>query len=297
MNIFEHIGIQQWRLRSAENRHHSDDDKAPRLDTAPQLGAEQPLDKAAQFHVSENRVGEQEVVQQVAQNSPLVADDLKSEARVQVGAQRVQPSTSDESSHESPLVPELAPTSADPFSNLDWQSMQAHIETDKHCPSCGPARSMLGSGKQHAKLMFVTDAPSASDLQQAQIFTGRAGQLFDSMLAAIGLQRGDVYATSVFKCKPFEDLTVSPACNKLLHRHIDLVCPDVIVTFGEFSAQTVLKANESLTVLRQEEQRCVSTKVAIVPTYGPAQMLDDNGLKALVWADLQRCMTLLNKAG
>lgn len=289
------MGIQQWQLRPAENRNHSDDDTAPQLDTA------QPTNKVVEHNVAEDVVGGQEVVPKVVQSSPLVAGDLEPPASVrtgvQVGAQQVHPSTPDESSQESPLLPELAPTpaAADPLSNLDWQAMQAHIETDIHCPSCGLDRAMLGSGNQHAKLMFVTDAPSASDLQQAQIFTGRAGQLFDSILAALSMQRGDVYTTSVFKCKPFEDLTVSPACNKLLHRQIDLVSPDVIVAFGEFSAQTVLKANESLTVLRQQEQRCVSTKVAIVPTYSPAQMLDDNGLKALVWADLQRCMNLLNK--
>ena len=89
-----------------------------------------------------------------------------------------------------------------------------------------------------------------------------------------------------------EDLSQSPNCDKILHRQIELIQPDVVIAFGEFAAQSVIKANESLEILRTTEQTCFRTKVPIVPTYTPSQMLDEPSLKAAVWQDMKRCISI-----
>ncbi len=176
---------------------------------------------------------------------------------------------------------------------LDWQGLQRTIEDSQHCPTCRRGNSLLGSGSTSADWVFITDAPSSQGVQQDILFTGRAGSLFEAMLLALDLKPADVYLTSVFKCAPTEDLAATPQCNRLIECQLELLSPAVIVTFGEFSAQAVLKANEPLDKLRTTGQRCVSTGVRVVPTYSPAQMLDEPALKADVWKDLKRCRQIV----
>lgn len=258
MNTLKQIGIQQWRRRSAP-------------------GLAQPLaDSGLTTDAAEN------AVQPNQEMSRERVDVIRSEPALDPTPVALAPAPSP-----------ISTPANDPLADLDWQSMQSMIETDQYCPSCRRGNSILGSGDTQADWMFVTDAPGSNDVQEDQLLTGRAGKLFEAMLQALGLERSVVYASSVFKCAPLDDLTLSPACNKLLHRQIELVQPKVVVTFGEFAAQAVIKANESLAVLRAKDQQCFSTKVAIVPTYSPAQMLDDNGLKAMVWSDLKKCLRFL----
>ena len=139
----------------------------------------------------------------------------------------------------------------------------------------------------------MVDAPSKAELQQEQILVGRAGKLFDAMLNALGLTRDIVYCSSVFKCAATENLGESPQCDDILARQISLIEPKVIVTFGEFAAQKVIKANEPLASLRQSKQQCYTSNVVIVPTYSPAEMLNDASLKPSVWQDLKRALALV----
>jgi len=164
------------------------------------------------------------------------------------------------------------------------------LDTNEHCPSCGWGNGLLGSGHQQADWMFVIDAPNSREIQAKALFAGRAGQLFEAMLTALGLERDMVYCTSLFKCAPTDDLSITPQCDALLQRQIDLVAPKVIVTFGEFTAQSLLKSNSSLEALRQTEQTCLRTQTLILPTYSPAQMLDDTILKSKVWHDLKKAI-------
>ena len=133
------------------------------------------------------------------------------------------------------------------------------------------------------------------ETQEKTFFTGRSGQLFEGMLLALGLDRSNVYATSVFKCAPTEDLTLTPQCNAVLTQQIDLIMPKVIVTFGEFAAQAVMKSNLSLNNLRAQDNELLinqaqNSRIPVITTFTPAQMLDDNSLKAMVWADLKKSL-------
>lgn len=181
---------------------------------------------------------------------------------------------------------------ADPLVNLDWQGLQAQISSDPHCPSCGPHNALLGAGNPNANWVFVVDAPSLREVEAGHLLVGRAGQLFEAMLHALQLSRSEIYTTSVFKCAPSDDLSVVATCDKLLFRQIELIEPRVVVTFGEFAAQSIIKSNDALQVLRTKEQYCYRTKVPIVPTHSPAEMLEDLALKSQVWTDLKKCMSL-----
>jgi len=180
------------------------------------------------------------------------------------------------------------------LSNVGWPDLQKLIETNEHCPSCGWGNAYLGAGQQDADWMFIIDAPNSRDIQAKALFSGRAGQLFDAMLNALGLDRERVYSTSVFKCAPTDDLSVTPQCDELVHRQIQLVSPKVVVTFGEFAAQSVIKSNSPLPSLRSVQgQHCFRSTTLVVPTYSPTEMLDDASLKAHVWADLKQALSLV----
>lgn len=182
--------------------------------------------------------------------------------------------------------------SHDLVSHLDWQGLQALIDQQNYCQTCSSASSILGSGDANADWMFVTDAPSRDDLTQQQLFSGRAGQLYEAMLHAVGLDRTAVYTSSVFKCTAPADQSLSPNCDKLLRRQIELVQPKVIISFGEFASQSVLRSNESLEVLRTQQSMCYQTQTPVVATYSPAQLLEQSNLKAGAWQDLKKCLAI-----
>lgn len=185
--------------------------------------------------------------------------------------------------------------SAPELSNMGWQALAELIQDDRNCPSCSAQSSLLGSGSLDADWMFIADAPVDREISAQELFVGRAGQLFDAILASIGLTKGEVYCTTVFKCMVGNDLSVTPQCKQVVHRQIALLKPKVVVTLGEFAAQSIVRANEPLDELRTVQQQCYQSKVAIVPTYSLSETLNDSGLKAHVWQDLKRCLKILKR--
>ncbi len=175
---------------------------------------------------------------------------------------------------------------------LDWQGLQALVDGQSHCDSCGIGNSVLGAGDYDANYLFVCDAPASPDVELGQLLSGRAGQLYEAMLLAIGMARESVYTTSVFKCVASGDLNAVPNCDKLLQRQVQLIQPKVIIALGEFAAQSIAKSNEVLTTLREQDLACHHTKVPIVATFSPLQLLDEPLLKAGAWSDLKKCMAI-----
>ena len=177
---------------------------------------------------------------------------------------------------------------------IEWGDLDDRIKTNEHCPSCGWGNAFLGSGNQQADWLFIVDAPNMRDIEAKSMFSGRAGQLFEAMLSAIGLDREQVYATSVFKCAPTDDLSANPQCESIVRQQIRLVAPQIIITFGEFAAQSIIKSNLALKDLRLNDHSSIASNTPIIPTYSPSQMLDDTSLKALVWQDLKKSLRLVS---
>lgn len=188
---------------------------------------------------------------------------------------------------------ESAAVSAE-LADLDWRALQARISDASHCPSCGNDCSGLGFGDVLADWVFVSDALTNAEHQAQQLHIGRAGQLYEAILHACGLQRDQVYTTSVFKCAPPEDLSLTPQCGKIIHRQLELIQPKVIIAFGEFAAQAVLRANESLAQLQgmsltysfaENQQRC-----DVIVSHSPQQLLAQPALKAILWRQLKSAL-------
>jgi len=193
---------------------------------------------------------------------------------------------------DSPLEGPAHTLAGQDLSKMDEPNLRSLIETNEHCPSCGWGNSLFATGNQHADWLFIIDAPNSGEIKEQTLFSGRVGQLFDAMLRALNLSRSAVYCTSIFKCAPTDDLSLTPQCDDLVHQQIQLVSPKVVIAFGEFASQSVIKSDSALTTLRGTEQYCFRSQVVVVPTYSPAEMLDDVSLKAHVWADLKQAMSV-----
>lgn len=171
-----------------------------------------------------------------------------------------------------------------------WQDLRQLLLGDALCNSCKQTTPLLGEGDLQAEWMFVIDAPTTADISNQRLLSGRAGQLFDAMLAAAGLSRETIYLTSVFKCPPSK--AVSAQCGTLVHRQLSLIKPRVLMLMGEFASQSILRTNDKLDILRTKEQSCLGGQTAAITSYSPAQLLENPVLKAQVWQDLKKCLRL-----
>lgn len=150
-------------------------------------------------------------------------------------------------------------------------------------------RTAFGVGDAHARLLLVGEAPGREEDLQGEPFVGPAGQLLDRVIAALGLQRGQVYLANVLKCRPPDNRDPRPdevqACAGYLARQIELVAPSMIVALGRSAAQALLGTTQSLDTLRgaRHEYRGIS----VVVTYHPAYLMRNPDEKKKTWQDLQ----------
>ena len=156
----------------------------------------------------------------------------------------------------------------------------------------GRKQIVFGVGNPNAELMFVGEAPGADEDQQGEPFVGRAGQLLNNMITAMGLKREDVYIANVIKCRPPGNRTPErdecETCSPFLMRQIDVVQPKVIVALGAVAAKNLLGLNDSMANLRGRFYDFRGTRLAV--TYHPAFLLRDPRQKKEAWKDLQMVM-------
>jgi len=173
---------------------------------------------------------------------------------------------------------------------LDWPTLYDDIRA---CTACGLCRTrkraVPGVGDVRADWLFVGEAPGAEEDAQGEPFVGQAGKLLDSMLAAIGLARGEsVYIANVLKCRPPGNRTPEPlevdACKPYLDRQIDMIGPKLIVALGKSAATTLLGTEASIASLRGRLHRYGN--VPLLVTYHPAYLLRNLPDKAKAWEDL-----------
>lgn len=173
---------------------------------------------------------------------------------------------------------------------LEWDSFAADVDACTMCGLCRTRkRSVPGVGDTRADWLFVGEAPGAEEDARGEPFVGQAGKLLDSMLAAIGLARGDnVYIANVLKCRPPGNRNPEPgevdACRPYLDRQIALLAPKIIVALGKSAATTLLGADSSIASLRGRVHRYQG--VPLIVTYHPAYLLRTLSDKAKAWEDL-----------
>ncbi len=156
----------------------------------------------------------------------------------------------------------------------------------------GRKQIVFGVGNPRAELMFVGEGPGADEDEQGEPFVGRAGQLLNNMIKAMGIQREDVYIANIVKCRPPGNRTPErdecDTCSPFLLRQIDVVAPKVIVALGAVAAKTLLAINAPMSDLRGRWYDFRGRKLAV--TYHPAFLLRAPRQKKEAWKDLQMVM-------
>jgi DNA polymerase len=171
----------------------------------------------------------------------------------------------------------------------------------------GRKQIVFGVGNPGADLMFVGEGPGADEDTQGEPFVGRAGQLLNNMIKAMGIRREDVYIANVVKCRPPGNRTPErdecETCSPFLMRQIAVVKPKVVVALGAVSAKNLLAMNAPMSELRgrfydfmpagarSSDASWRGTKLAV--TYHPAFLLRDPRQKGEAWKDLQMVMKYL----
>jgi DNA polymerase len=154
---------------------------------------------------------------------------------------------------------------------------------------------VFGVGNIDADIMFIGEGPGADEDEQGEPFVGRAGQLLNNMITAMGIKREDVYIANVVKCRPPGNRTPErdecDTCGPFLMQQIETVKPKIVVALGAVAAKYLLGINDSMTNLRGRIYDFKDTKLAV--TYHPAYLLRDPRQKAEAWKDLQMVMKYL----
>ena len=171
----------------------------------------------------------------------------------------------------------------------------------------GRKQIVFGVGNPEAELMFVGEGPGADEDEQGEPFVGRAGQLLNNMIKAMGITREQVYIANIVKCRPPGNRTPEreecETCSPFLMRQIAVVKPKVLVALGATAAKTLLAMNSSMAQLRgrfydfkpagarSNDPDWDGCKLAV--TYHPAFLLRDPRQKGEAWKDLQMVMKAL----
>ena len=165
------------------------------------------------------------------------------------------------------------------------------------CPLAyaGRRKIVYGDGDAAARLMFVGEGPGADEDASGLPFVGKAGQLLNNMIGAMGLRREQVYIANIVKCRPPANRVPEPVeantCSQFLLRQMDVVQPEVVVALGSTAATYLLGAKQSLSSLRGRWHEVRGAKLLV--TYHPAFLLRDPRQKGEAWKDLQIVMAEL----
>ena len=187
-----------------------------------------------------------------------------------------------------------------PVAGLDWQDLDARVA---ECTLCelhkGRTHTVFGVGARDADWMIIGEGPGAEEDRQGEPFVGRAGQLLNNMLRALGLRREAVYIANIVKCRPPGNRDPKPeeaaACRPYLERQIALVKPRLILAVGRIAAQNLLDTDVAVGKLRGRAHRYGEARIPLVVTYHPAYLLRSPEQKARAWDDLCLARALLEE--
>jgi uracil-DNA glycosylase len=175
---------------------------------------------------------------------------------------------------------------------IDWPELQSRVAACKRCPlHATRTQTVFGVGSRQAQWLVVGEAPGAEEDARGEPFVGRAGQLLNSMLRAVGLAREQVYIANVLKCRPPGNRDPSPQeaaeCLPYLEQQIALLKPKIMLAVGRIAAQNLLRSDSPLGRLRQQVHRFGHSQVPLIATYHPAYLLRTPADKRKAWEDLK----------
>jgi DNA polymerase len=181
--------------------------------------------------------------------------------------------------------------------------LKAVYEEARDCTRCPLHQTrttvVFGAGDADAELMFVGEAPGASEDRMGLPFVGQAGKLLDKLLGEIGMERRQVWICNVLKCRPPDNRDPNPneiaACQDYLHRQLELIEPTMVCTLGNFATKLLRGDTTGITRLHgREEIRVIGPRaVRLYPLYHPAAALYTPSMLELLRADFHRIPGLL----
>lgn len=185
-------------------------------------------------------------------------------------------------------------------SDVIWQQLEQAVSSCTNCElHTSRTQTVFGVGNKTADLLIIGEAPGRDEDLQGEPFVGRAGQLLNAMLAAIGFQRDQVYIANILKCRPPNNRDPKPeeaaACNSWLQQQIELIRPEVILVLGRIAAHKLLNTDQGLGVLRGKQYNYAG--IPLIVSYHPAYLLRKPIEKRKSWQDLKRVKYLLNSNG
>ncbi|MCW8133992.1 MAG: uracil-DNA glycosylase [Planctomycetota bacterium] len=181
-----------------------------------------------------------------------------------------------------------------------WQALEARA---LGCTRCvlhkGRTKVVFGEGHRAARLVFVGEGPGEQEDLSGRPFVGKAGQLLDKIIGAMGLQREDVYICNVVKCRPPGNRTPLPdevaLCNPYLEEQLALIAPKAIVALGSPASKALLKTSQGIMALRGRWQ--LYRGIRVMPTYHPAFVLRQytDEVRRAVWNDMKQVSAYLQE--
>ena len=202
-----------------------------------------------------------------------------------------------------------SPSAADPSPlQLEGEAepgrrLQVLAETVRGCTLCGLAQhrrqTVFARGTGSSGVCFVGEGPGQDEDAQGLPFVGKAGQLLDRMIEAMGLGRDVVYVCNVVKCRPPENRKPEPeemaACLPYLDEQLQLIAPRVIVALGATAVQGLFGTSEGITRLRGK-WKSYRGQIPVMPTFHPAYLLRTPAAKREVWEDLQEVLRQIGRS-
>jgi uracil-DNA glycosylase len=188
-----------------------------------------------------------------------------------------------------PVAPAPATGVAD---DSAWEALRAQVSVCTRCElSKTRTQTVFGVGNRRAELMVIGEAPGADEDRQGEPFVGRAGQLLNSMLRAMGNPRETVYIANVLKCRPPGNRDPKPtevaSCLSYLQQQVDMIQPRLMVAVGRIAAQNLLATDTPLARLRGHVHRFGTRATPLIVTYHPAYLLRSPTEKRKSWIDLK----------
>ena len=187
-------------------------------------------------------------------------------------------------------VTEAAPANPE-IATLDWPALAQEVSACRRCGlHQGRTQTVFGVGNRDADWMIVGEAPGQEEDRKGEPFVGRAGQLLNAMLLALGQPRERVFIANILKCRPPNNRDPSAeeaaACAPFLARQIELVAPRIILCVGRIAAQNLLGTATPIGKLRGQRHAWGPRQIPVVVTYHPAYLLRSPGEKRRAWQDL-----------
>ena len=184
------------------------------------------------------------------------------------------------------------------------KELEKIVEEVCQCRKCdlGSLRTntVPGEGKPNALIMFVGEGPGADEDAQGRPFVGRAGQLLDKVITAMGLKRSDVWIGNILKCRPPENRDPRAdeiiSCLPYLQRQIEIINPEIIVALGAHAARTLLNTTKSIGQLRGQFHEYYAgigrPPIKLMATYHTAYLLRNYSPenRRRVWEDMKKVL-------